>query len=424
MGNNRTALGACRAEHIAVGTEILLGQIVNGHARTISLELAAHGLFQYYQGAVGDNFERIVECFRVASLRSNVVIVTGGLGPTGDDLTKEALASFLGRELILSADALEQLETFFQHRGRSMPEENRKQAYFIEGGEMLPNPNGTAPGQYVAADGVHYFLLPGPPLEMTPMLRSDVMPRLKVLFPEASRLTSRVLHFCGIGESDVDEQIQDLFQHANPTVAPLAGEGEMLLRITAADTPERSAAESIASVEHELVNRFPGYIYGFDDDTLQSVVAKESVARQVTVAVAESCTGGRIASMLTSVPGSSAFFQGGIVAYQNAVKSAVLGVRDETLGAFGAVSEETAAEMAEGVKKVCGTHIGVSVTGIAGPTGGSETKPVGLVYGAVAAESGTRTFRMQLRGSREQIQVRAAKRVLWELWRSLTNQIQ
>ncbi len=255
------------------------------------------------------------------------------------------------------------------------------------------------------------------------MLRNFVLPKLKTLFPQATGLTSRVLHFCGIGESDVDEQIQDLFQRSNPTVAPLAGEGEMLLRITASDTATKSAAELIASVEQELLNRFPDYVYGYDDDTLQSVVAASSLTKQCSIAAAESCTGGRIAAMLTSVPGSSGFFRGGIVAYQNEVKSSLLGVRDQTLLQFGAVSAETAAGMAAGVRTACSADIGVSVTGIAGPTGGTADKPVGLVYGAIASETGTRTFRMQLSGSREQIQVRAAKRVLWELWRTLTNKV-
>lgn len=420
MHTDEPSTPLCRAEHIAVGTEILLGQIVNGHARTISLELASHGLFLYHHGAVGDNLERIVEAFRTAAKRSNVVIVTGGLGPTGDDVTKEALAASLQRKLFLSQEALQELEQFFNKRGKPMPEENRKQAYYIEGGDWVPNPNGTAPGQYVFADDVHYFLLPGPPLEMTPMLKAFVIPQLMAAFPAASKLTSRVLHFCGIGESDVDERIQDLFQRSNPTLAPLAGEGEMLLRITASDEGEQPARTFIDETEQELLRRFPGFVYGFDEETLQSVVASACTDVGLTVAAAESCTGGRIASMLTSVPGSSLFFRGGMVTYHNEVKSSLLGVLPATLATDGAVSAKTACEMAVGVRNACQAQIGISVTGIAGPGGGTPEKPVGLVYGAVCSDEGVRSFKMQFRGSREQIQLRAAKRVLWELWRTLT----
>ena len=407
----------CKAEHIAVGSEILLGQILNGHARAISLEFAAHGLNLYYHSAVGDNMERILQSLEIARSRSNVVVVTGGLGPTKDDLTKEALAAFLNRPLELSEDSLRALEAYFVARKRRMPEENRKQALCISGGEVLPNPNGTAPGQYVEADGVHYFLLPGPPLEMVPMLKNEVLPRLRTVFSNQTRIVSRVLHFCGIGESDVDEQIGDLTAAKNPTVAPLASEGEMLLRITAAGNSDAEAQQYITPVEQMLREKFASFIYGVDDETLPSVVLKVLSGAGQTLAVAESCTGGLIASMLTAIPGSSAYFAGGVVAYQNEVKEKQLGVRSETLTAFGAVSEQTAREMAEGVRSRLNSTYGLSVTGIAGPSGGTPEKPVGLVYGAVAGPDGTQVFRMQFRGSREQVRIRTAKQMLWRLWR-------
>nr|WP_308113446.1 competence/damage-inducible protein A [Alicyclobacillus tolerans] len=407
----------CKAEHIAVGSEILLGQILNGHARAISLEFAAHGLNLYYHSAVGDNMERILQSLEIARSRSNVVVVTGGLGPTKDDLTKEALAAFLNRPLELSEDSLRALEAYFVARKRRMPEENRKQALCISGGEVLPNPNGTAPGQYVEADGVHYFLLPGPPLEMVPMLKNEVLPRLRTVFSNQTRIVSRVLHFCGIGESDVDEQIGELTAAKNPTVAPLASEGEMLLRITAAGNSDTEAQQYITPVEQMLREKFASFIYGVDDETLPSVVLKVLSGAGQTLAVAESCTGGLIASMLTAIPGSSAYFAGGVVAYQNEVKEKQLGVHSETLTAFGAVSEQTAREMAEGVRSRLNSTYGLSVTGIAGPSGGTPEKPVGLVYGAVAGPDGTQVFRMQFRGSREQVRIRTAKQMLWRLWR-------
>jgi nicotinamide-nucleotide amidase len=409
----------CRAEHIAVGTEILLGQIANRHAQTISLAFADQGFFLYYHSAVGDNMERIVQAFRQAAVRSNTVVVTGGLGPTEDDLTKEALAAHLGRRLLLSESALREIESYFRGRGRAMPERNRKQALCVEGGELIPNPNGTAPGQYVEADGVHYFLLPGPPLEMEPMLREHVIPRLRRLFPQQQAIRSRVVHFCGIGESDVDQQITDLLAKSNPTVAPLAGEGEMLLRITAAAADDAAAEALIAPVEAEIRRRFGDYIYGIDEETLPSAVGRRLQAAGATLALAESCTGGLISSMITAVPGSSAYFQGGVVAYQNRVKTTALGVQEATLREHGPVSEATAAEMAAGVKSALDAVYGAAVSGIAGPGGGTPEKPVGTVCAAIAGPSGVRAWTMRLRGSREQIRIRAAKRLLWEIYRQL-----
>ena len=316
----------------------------------------------------------------------------------------------------MSESALRDLEAYFSQRNRPMPEENRKQAYEIEGGELLANPNGTAPGQYVEAEGVHYFLLPGPPLEMRPMFANHVLPRLRKIFSQRDILVSRIVHFCGIGESDVDEQIRHLTAAENPTVAPYAGEGEMVVRITATGPDEETARQRIAPVEAELLSRFGRYIYGFDDDSLASVVAKRLSECGETLAVAESCTGGLLAAMLTELPGASVYFLGGIVAYSNAVKEAALGVRDSVIASHGAVSEETARAMAEGVRSRLGATYGIGITGIAGPGGGTETKPVGLVYAAIASPTESQVFRLQYRGSREQIRLRAAKHALWRLW--------
>lgn len=408
-----------QGEHIAIGSEILLGQILNAHARTVSLAFAEEGFFLYHHVAVGDNLDRIAMVLRQAAARSNVVILTGGLGPTEDDLTRDALAAVLSRELKLIPEAVTEIESFFAGRGREMPEVNRKQAMLIAGGEFLPNPNGTAPGQYVFSDGIHYFLLPGPPLEMQPMLKNHVMPRLRKLFPGASSLVSRTLHFCGIGESTVNEQVMDLLAQKNPTVAPLASEGEMMLRITASADTKEFAMQQIAPIEAQLRAQFAPYIYGVDSDSLPSVVGDGLRQRNATLAVAESCTGGLLSSMITAVPGASEYFWGGVVSYDNSVKSEVLGVSKETLATYGAVSEETAREMALGVRAVCGTTYGVSITGIAGPDGGTELKPVGLVYIGLADSSVCNVFKLQLRGSREQIRLRAAKQLLWRLWSML-----
>lgn len=411
----------CKGEHIAIGTEILLGQILNLHARTVSLELANHGFFMYHHSAVGDNMERIQASFRLAASRSNVVIVTGGLGPTVDDVTKEALAATLQRPMDLSAEALREIESYFTSRNHAMPEENKKQAMCIRGGTLLPNPNGTAPGQYIEDNDVYYFLLPGPPLEMVPMLQREVLPRLQEIFPAKRALISRVLHLCGIGESTVDEQITDLLVGDNPTVAPLAGEGEMLLRITATDETEELARVRITPVETKLRAMFNPYIYGEDEETLPTAVGRRLRERQQTLAIAESCTGGLVSSMVTAVPGSSDYFLGAVVAYQNHIKEQFLHVQGETLRQYGAVSEQTAAEMAAGVRGQFESTYGISITGIAGPGGGSAEKPLGLVYCGISGPQGTTVYRLQMRGSRDQIRLRAAKQVLWRLCQAIRN---
>lgn len=409
----------CQAEHIGVGTEILLGQIANTHARTISQELAANGFYVYYHTAVGDNLERIVGALQNAVVRSNLVILTGGLGPTQDDLTRDAVAQFVQRKLTFREDAWATVERYFHRRRRAIPERNRRQAMVIEGGEWIENPNGTAPGQYVSVDGVHYFLLPGPPLEMIPMLKSEVIPRLQRLFPLDVSLESRVLHFCGIGESDVDAQIPELLASSNPTVAPLAGEGEMLLRITANGRDAREAHRLIQPIETYLRSLFSKYIYGTDEDTLAAVVGRRLLRQGASLAIAESCTGGLVSSMITSVPGSSAYFLGGVVSYANAAKAIALQVSQDSLERWGAVSEQVALEMARGVRKLLGASYGISITGIAGPGGGTADKPVGLVWFAISSSAGDLSFSGIWSGSREQVRIRAAKYLLWQLWSRL-----
>jgi nicotinamide-nucleotide amidase len=419
--NGAIIIDTCRGEHVAVGSEILLGQIQNSHARTVSLAFAEHGFYIYHHAAVGDNLERLIQVLREAAERSNVIVLTGGLGPTEDDLTREAVAQYLGRSLQESAEAMAAIDAYFVHRQHTMPLENRKQAMQILGGELLRNPNGTAPGQYVEADGVHYFLLPGPPLEMKPMLQSEVIPRLQRIFPDKRVLASKVLHFCGIGESTVDERITHLLAATNPTVAPLASEGEMLLRLTATADTESEAERRIAPVAEELYGLFRPYIYGEDEETLSSVVGQQLLQQSASLAVAESCTGGMVSSMITSIPGSSEYFYGGVVSYSNAVKQATLGVSERVLAKHGAVSKETAIEMAEGVKRSLNTTFGASVTGIAGPEGGTADKPVGLVYGAISGPQGTKTYEWRFYGSREQIRIGASKRLLWSVWLMLND---
>lgn len=401
------------AELIAVGTEILLGQIDNSHARYLSQELAMLGVSVYFHSSVGDNEERATQLIRTALSRSDIVILTGGLGPTVDDLTREAVAKACAVPLTFSPEAFaEHVAPYFARVGRAMPETNRRQAMRVGNAVFLPNPRGTAPGQYVCHEGKHIFLLPGPPLEMRPMFIESVRPVLLRL-AGADVIVSRMLHLYGIGESTVDMRIADLLQaQSNPTLAPLASEGEMLLRLTAKARNAEHAAALMAPLERELRERLGTYVYGVDDDTLAKVALRTLADRKATVALAESCTGGLTAAMLVDVPGSSAQFIGGVVAYDNRVKVSALGVSETLLLQVGAVSEEVAVAMAQGVRERLGADYGVGITGIAGPGGGTEEKPVGLVYIAVSGAQMTEVRRYDYAGDRAQIRIRAAKSAL------------
>ncbi|MCY0876394.1 MAG: competence/damage-inducible protein A [Firmicutes bacterium] len=403
------------AELIAVGTEILLGQIDNAHARYLSQELAMLGVSVYFHSSVGDNKERATQLIRTALSRSDVIILTGGLGPTVDDLTREAVADACGLPLAFSEEAFaEHVAPYFTRLGRSMPETNRRQAMRVGSAVFLGNPRGTAPGQYLFYEGKHLFLLPGPPLEMRPMFTESVRPILLGLAQAGGEvIVSRVLHLYGVGESTVDGQIADLLQaQSNPTLAPLAAEGEMLLRLTAKASSEAAAMSLVKPLEVELRHRLDAFIYGVDDDTLATVALRALSDRATTVALAESCTGGLMASMLVDIPGSSAVFVGGVVAYDNAVKVTALGVPDALLERVGAVSEEVAIAMARGVRERLHSGFGVGITGVAGPGGGTVAKPVGLVYIAVAGPEATEVRRFEYRGDRMQIRIRAAKSAL------------
>ncbi|PWI58243.1 competence/damage-inducible protein A [Sulfoacidibacillus thermotolerans] len=409
------------AELIAVGTEILLGQIENTHARYLSEELAKLGVSVYFHSVVGDNMDRLTELVKLALTRSQVILITGGLGPTGDDVTRDAVADACGVALQFSAQAYEQHVLPYFHRiGKEPADVNRRQALRIGDAEFLPNPRGTAPGQYVRHEGRHLFLLPGPPLEMRPMFEETVLPRLLNLVGSAV-IFSRVLHLYGIGESDVESMLLDLLKtQTNPTIAPLASEGEMVLRLTARATTEDEAKALIAPVEKELMQRLGDYVYGFDGVSLASVVFEALRNRQKRVAFAESCTGGLLSSMLVDLPGSSEVFEGSLISYSDRVKARELGVSEELLRTYGAVSEEVARAMAEGVRTVLHTDYGVSVTGIAGPGGGTVDKPVGLVYVAVAGQEGIRVARKVFPGDRMQVRIRSAKLALYQLLQELT----
>ncbi len=409
-----------RAEIISVGTELLLGQIVNSDAQIISELVSPLGIDMYYHTTVGDNSERLRSVFRQALGRSDLIFTTGGLGPTMDDLTKETIAMELDLEMVMDEKELAHLEEMFTRRGGVMPQNNKKQAMFPVGSFVIPNPNGTAPGVIIEKDQKTVVILPGPPREMRPMLESTVLPYLhKKNGDQQSVIQSRVLKLCGLGESAAEEAIEDLIRsQSNPTIAPLAG-SEVTFRITAKAKSSIEASRLISELEDKVRERIGRHVYGCDDDTLESVTGRLLADAGLTMATAESCTGGLIAARITNIPGSSRYFDRGYVCYSNQAKVDLLAVPVEVIEKFGAVSEETAARMAMGARAMSNTDIALSVTGVAGPDGGSPEKPVGYVCFAIATPEGVQTAIQQYSGQRSSIRARAAQHALRLLWEYL-----
>jgi len=405
------------AELISVGTELLLGEILDTNAQYLSRQLADLGINLHWRVTVGDNLERCREAFRQAMARSEVVIACGGLGPTPDDLTRQALAAALARPLEHSAAAWAEIQSYFAARGSTPGLHDRAQALVVPGGRTLPNRLGTAPGLYLTAGPTHVFLLPGPPSELTSMFEHQVAPVLSLL-PGRAVLRSRRLRLAGMGESRVSQLLEPLLASANPTLAPYAGQGEVQLRITARGQTEQEAGRLVEEMEAQVRAALPGLIYGADGEDLETVTGRLLGAYGLKLAVAESCTGGLLSHRLTNVPGSSAYFLLSVVAYSDQLKTSLLGVPARVLAEHGAVSAEVATCMAEGVRDLARSHLGIGVTGIAGPGGGSTQKPVGLVYLALAGAT-TRAHRLLLSGGREDVKYRATQRALVELWRLL-----
>lgn len=401
------------AEVVSVGTELLMGQIVDSNASYISSQLPIIGWKVLYRQTVGDNLERLTETLKLALSRADVVITIGGLGPTMDDLTREGVAAALQEPLIFDRDLQQELQQKFQQRGYPMVNSILRQAYRPACSRPLPNPNGTAPGLIAEKDGKAIIALPGPPAELIPMFKDYVLPYLlEKTSGEPSFILSRILRVCGMGESLVEDRIKDLVQGTNPTVAPYAKTGEVHLRVTASAPTVEQARSMIAQIEEQIRGRLGTAVYGVDDQTLEEAVMQLLWAKQATVAVAESCTGGLIGHRLTEVSGSSKALIGGVVAYSNELKMQLLGVSAETLREHGAVSEPTAREMAEGIRRLTCSDFGIGTTGIAGPTGGTPEKPVGLVYIAVAAANGTRVREHRFLGRRSEIKWRASQAAL------------
>jgi nicotinamide-nucleotide amidase len=377
------------AELICIGTELLLGDILNSNAQFLAQELATLGIPHYYQSVVGDNPTRIKQAVAIACERSRLILFTGGLGPTPDDLTTETLADFFGTPLIEQPEILADIEAKFAQRGRVMSPSNRKQALLPEGAVTLPNPQGSAPGIiWEPRPGLVLMTFPGVPREMQAMWRETSVPYLQANGWVQDTIVSRMLRFWGISESAMAERAADFLSQGNPTVAPYASNGEAKLRISAKAVTREAALELIQPVETGIKALMGADCYGTDDDTLATVVGDLLLQRQQTLAVAESCTGGGLGHMLTTVAGSSAYFHGGIIAYANPVKVNLLQVDAVTLAQQGAVSGIVAEQMALGAKARLQTDWALSITGIAGPGGGSAEKPVGLVYIGLATPEG------------------------------------
>ncbi len=395
-------------EIISVGTELLLGQVVDTNAVFLSRELAAIGVQVFWRVTVGDNRERLTDALRVALARADVVVTIGGLGPTEDDLTREAIADALNEPLEYDPALGEHLKELFAMRGREVSPSQLRQAYRPPSAEPIPNPHGTAPGLKIERDGKLLFALPGPPNEFEPMAREHVIPVLATRSGGAV-IRSRVLRLCGIGEADAEAHVKDLIRNPNPTLAPLAHLGEVHLRITARARSPEEADKMIAQMEHAVRERLGDYIYGADDTTLEHAIVTLLRQHGQSLATAESCTGGLLSHRITEVPGSSDVFIGGIVAYSNAIKERELGVPRDILETYGAVSEPTARAMAEGVRARLGSYWGIGITGIAGPTGGTPEKPVGLVYVSLSDPTGTVMERHLLMGDRHTVKWRASQ---------------
>ncbi|GFN31823.1 competence/damage-inducible protein A [Paenibacillus xylaniclasticus] len=412
-----------KAELIAVGTELLLGQIVNTNAQYLSRRLADLGIDVYYQTVVGDNPHRIRSAIETARSRADLLVFTGGLGPTQDDLTKDVLANYLGLELTYDEPSMAKIVAFFDSRGVHMVESNKRQATTITGAQALFNDAGLAVGNAISVDGTRYILLPGPPREMKPMFEGPALTWLLNELGESIPLYSRLLKFAGIGESTLEDKLLDLIDgQTDPTIAPYAKEGEVAIRLSTKASNGLEAQAKLDAAVAEIRQRVGEYLYAQEDIPLEEAVVRLLRSSGRTVASAESCSGGLFAQLITNIPGSSGEYAGGVVTYTNAMKHRLLGIpmaQLEGQGAPGAISESTAALMAERIRELADADYGVSITGVAGPAE-SEGKPVGLVYYAIAERGkSAEVHTMHLSGSREIIRIRAVKSALYRLWRLL-----
>ncbi len=408
------------AEILAVGTELLMGQIANTNAQYISRRLADLGIRVLYHSVVGDNPQRLADSLRLALSRVDVVITTGGLGPTRDDLTKETIASVFGFEMIRNEEVYGKIVAFFLKIGREMVPSNERQAWLPLGSTLIENHNGTAPGCIIEQDGKMVAMLPGPPKEMNPMFEETLFPWFESRTGQV--LASRMLRIFGLGESLMEDRILDLIEaQQNPTLATYVGDGDVVLRVTAAAKTRGEAEQLLEPAVDAVRERLEPWLYTTRGESMEEVVAKLLLERNWKISTAESCTGGLIAAKLVNVPGVSALFERGFILYADTAKISELGVSPETLARQGAVSGQTAGEMAAGLMARTKCEVAVAVTGIAGPDGGTPEKPVGLVYVAVKTPDQLKVSEFRMNGDRQRIRVVTTLHALDMVRRMLLN---
>lgn len=405
---------------LTVGTEILFGQIVNTNAAYLSRELNNLGFDVMYHYSVGDNPKRLLELIHLAFRDCDMIITTGGLGPTQDDLTKETIAKAMGERIVVSDMAMEALKSHYRKSERPMTENNLKQAYMPESAEVLPNDQGTAPGFWLEKDGKIIVSMPGPPREMTNMFSKEVMPRLRSL--QDSVIHYRILRTFGLGESKMETVLLPLIdEQTDPTIATYAKEGECSLRIASKRATLQEAKKAVDDMSQRVMDIIGEYVYSQDNEDLKDVVGRLLISKNITVSCAESCTGGLFAGTLTDIPGISCVFDRGIVTYSNKAKMEELGVKEDTLETFGAVSSQTAAEMAQGLAEKTGSDLCISVTGIAGPDGGSLRKPVGTAYVGIRWKGNTEIIKIQRRNvNRKWNRNYAVLSMLYEIYKRIS----
>jgi nicotinamide-nucleotide amidase len=407
------------AEIIGIGSELLAPDRTDTNSLWLTEKLNSIGIEVKLKTIVGDDDARLEEAIKDAARRSKIVITTGGLGPTEDDVTRKVAARALGRRLSLNETILEELRQRFLSFGYPMPERNSRQAMVIEDAEVLPNPNGSAPGMFIEHEGVAIVLLPGPPREMRPMFEDYVQPKL-VRRAGSLKVLRRMLRVAGLGESAVDEKIAPIYtKYENPQTTILFNQSEVEIHLTARGRTEMEANTLLDHLSEKLEERLGNSVFSFAGETMEQVVGLKLAVGGYTLAVAESCTGGLIAQRLTDVSGSSKYFIEGVVAYSNEAKTRTLAVKRKLLLKHGAVSAEVAEAMAVGIRKRAGTDFGLSITGIAGPGGGSEGKPVGLVYIALADDVQTKSRKLRIPGDRQLVRWRASQAALDMLRRRL-----
>lgn len=398
-----------KAEIIAVGSELLLGQIVNTNAQFLSVQLAEMGISIHYHTVVGDNSDRLLDAIQIAEGRADLILFSGGLGPTKDDLTKETIAKHLGVSLVTDQKALAFITDFFEKRNHPMTENNKKQALVLEGAEVLANHHGMAPGMFYQSATHSYILLPGPPNELEPMFQFEAKPLIAKEIFKNQQIFSHVIRFYGIGEAELETELEDLIDaQTNPTIAPLASDSEVTIRLTALGATEEEAWSKIKEVQAEILNRVGKYVYGYNNDSLALNLKQKLVEANLTISAAESMTAGLFQAELAAIPGMAEVLVGGMVTYNEKVKVENLGVSQQTIDQFSVVSKEVAEEMAIRSRAVFDSDIGVGITGAAGPDSHGG-QPAGTIWIGIALDDQVKSYELHLAGMRNTNRIRAVK---------------